>query len=86
MTPFEILFSTKMKSCQDIEIVELLNDEITAQFQEQRDDLRQELKDAIHQELPCVHADILHSDVAGFVIRLGCVILCGGGYVEHMLL
>ncbi|GFU28572.1 hypothetical protein TNCV_467811 [Trichonephila clavipes] len=34
MTPFELLFGTKMKSCQDIEIVELLNDEITAQFQE----------------------------------------------------
>ncbi|GFX08852.1 transposon Ty3-I Gag-Pol polyprotein [Trichonephila clavipes] len=34
MTPFELLFCTKMKSCQDIEIVELLNDEITAQFQE----------------------------------------------------
>ncbi|GFS73738.1 hypothetical protein TNCV_1457901 [Trichonephila clavipes] len=32
MTPFELLFGTKMKSCQDI--VELLNDEITAQFQE----------------------------------------------------
>ncbi|GFU31766.1 transposon Tf2-8 polyprotein [Trichonephila clavipes] len=32
MTPFELLFGTKMKSCQDIEIVELLNDEITAQF------------------------------------------------------
>ncbi|GFU41147.1 hypothetical protein TNCV_3742361 [Trichonephila clavipes] len=33
-----------MKSCQDIEIVELLNDEITAQFQEQRDALRQDAK------------------------------------------
>ncbi|GFV16158.1 transposon Tf2-9 polyprotein [Trichonephila clavipes] len=28
MTPFELLFGTKMKSCKDIEIVELLNDEI----------------------------------------------------------
>ncbi|GFW40930.1 transposon Ty3-I Gag-Pol polyprotein [Trichonephila clavipes] len=34
MTLFELLFGTKMKSCQDIEIVELLNDDITAQFQE----------------------------------------------------
>ncbi|GFT52056.1 hypothetical protein TNCV_3574931 [Trichonephila clavipes] len=34
MTPFELLSGTKMKSCQDIEIVELLNDEITAQLQE----------------------------------------------------
>ncbi|GFX34896.1 transposon Ty3-I Gag-Pol polyprotein [Trichonephila clavipes] len=32
MTPFKLLFGTKMKSCQDIEIVELLTDEITAQF------------------------------------------------------
>ncbi|GFT92431.1 transposon Ty3-I Gag-Pol polyprotein [Trichonephila clavipes] len=32
MTPFELLFGTKMKSCQDIEIVELLNDEITVHF------------------------------------------------------
>ncbi|GFW66288.1 hypothetical protein TNCV_1711871 [Trichonephila clavipes] len=31
-------------------------------------------------------ADILHSAVAGFVIRLECVIPCGGGYVEHILL
>ncbi|GFS94249.1 hypothetical protein TNCV_2013351 [Trichonephila clavipes] len=44
MTPFELLFGTKMKSCQDIEIVELLNDEILAQFQEQRDALRQDAK------------------------------------------
>ncbi|GFS99478.1 hypothetical protein TNCV_4534471 [Trichonephila clavipes] len=43
-TPFELLFGSKMKSCQDIEIVELLNDEITAQFQEQRDALRQDAK------------------------------------------
>ncbi|GFT45851.1 transposon Ty3-I Gag-Pol polyprotein [Trichonephila clavipes] len=41
---FELLFGTKMKSCQDIEIVELLNDEVTAQFQEQRDALRQDAK------------------------------------------
>ncbi|GFT05327.1 retrovirus-related Pol polyprotein from transposon 297 [Trichonephila clavipes] len=44
MTPFELLFGTKMKSCQDIETVELLNDETTAQFQEQRDALRQDAK------------------------------------------
>ncbi|GFW02873.1 transposon Tf2-6 polyprotein [Trichonephila clavipes] len=49
MTPFEILFGTKMKSCQDIEIVELLNDEITAQFQEQRDALRQDAKKQIYK-------------------------------------
>ncbi|GFY10619.1 transposon Ty3-I Gag-Pol polyprotein [Trichonephila clavipes] len=49
MTPFELLFETKMKSCQDIEIVELLNDEIIAQFQEQRDALRQDAKKQIYK-------------------------------------
>ncbi|GFV97549.1 hypothetical protein TNCV_2040571 [Trichonephila clavipes] len=49
MTPFELLFGTKMKSCLDIEIVELLNDEITAQFQEQRDALRQDAKKQIYK-------------------------------------
>ncbi|GFU72219.1 transposon Tf2-6 polyprotein [Trichonephila clavipes] len=49
MTPFELLFGTKMKSCQDIEIVELINDEITAQFQEQRDALRQDAKKQIYK-------------------------------------
>ncbi|GFS58946.1 hypothetical protein TNCV_68731 [Trichonephila clavipes] len=49
MTPFELLFGTKMKSCQDIEIVELLNDEITAQFQEQRGALRQDAKKQIYK-------------------------------------
>ncbi|GFY13083.1 hypothetical protein TNCV_666451 [Trichonephila clavipes] len=49
MTPFELLFGTKMKSCQDIEIVELLKDEITAQFQEQRDALRQDAKKQIYK-------------------------------------
>ncbi|GFU62460.1 transposon Ty3-I Gag-Pol polyprotein [Trichonephila clavipes] len=49
MTPFELLFGTKMKSCQDIEIVELLNDEITAQFQEQRDAHRQDAKKQIYK-------------------------------------
>ncbi|GFY20868.1 transposon Tf2-11 polyprotein [Trichonephila clavipes] len=49
MTPFELLFGTKMKSCQDIEIVELLNDEITAQFQEKRDALRHDAKKQIYK-------------------------------------
>ncbi|GFX22932.1 transposon Ty3-I Gag-Pol polyprotein [Trichonephila clavipes] len=49
MTPFELLFGTKMKFCQDIEIVDLLNDEITAQFQEQRDALRQDAKKQIYK-------------------------------------
>ncbi|GFU40116.1 histone-lysine N-methyltransferase SETMAR [Trichonephila clavipes] len=49
MTPFELLFGTKMKSCQDIEIVESFNDEITAQFHEQRDALRQDAKKQIYK-------------------------------------
>ncbi|GFW35689.1 transposon Ty3-I Gag-Pol polyprotein [Trichonephila clavipes] len=49
MTPFELLFGTKIKSCQGIEIVELLNDEITAQFQEQRDAFRQDAKQQIYK-------------------------------------
>ncbi|GFX06451.1 hypothetical protein TNCV_3016851 [Trichonephila clavipes] len=48
-TPFELLFGAKMKSCQDIEIFELLNDEITAQFQEQRDALRQDAQKQIYK-------------------------------------
>ncbi|GFY14264.1 transposon Ty3-I Gag-Pol polyprotein [Trichonephila clavipes] len=47
MTPFELLFGTKMKSCQDIEIVQLLNDEIAAQFQEQGNALCQDAKKQI---------------------------------------
>ncbi|GFY57012.1 transposon Ty3-I Gag-Pol polyprotein [Trichonephila inaurata madagascariensis] len=42
----EILNST---SCQDIEIIQLLNDEITAQFQQQRDALRQDAKKQIYK-------------------------------------
>ncbi|GFX80939.1 transposon Tf2-9 polyprotein [Trichonephila clavipes] len=49
MTPFELLFGTKMKSCQYIEIVELLNDEIIAQFQKQRDALPQDAKKQIYK-------------------------------------
>ena len=37
-----------------------------------------ELKDTICRELSCIEPDILHSVVAGFVIRLQCVILYGG--------
>lgn len=45
-----------------------------------------ELKDAIRRELSCIQPDMLHSAVAGFVTRLQCVIPCGGGHVEHILL
>ncbi|GFY63749.1 transposon Ty3-I Gag-Pol polyprotein [Trichonephila inaurata madagascariensis] len=49
MTPFDLFFGTKMKSCQEIEIVQLLNDEITAQLQEQRDALGQDAKKQIYK-------------------------------------
>ncbi|GFY57062.1 transposon Ty3-I Gag-Pol polyprotein [Trichonephila inaurata madagascariensis] len=49
MTQSELLFSTKMKYCQDIEIAQLLNDEITAQSQQQRDALRQDDKKQIYK-------------------------------------
>ncbi|GFT96702.1 uncharacterized protein NPIL_559101 [Nephila pilipes] len=45
-----------------------------------------ELKDAIRREVPRIKPDILHSAVAGFVTRLQCIIPCGGGHVEHILL
>ncbi|GFU27271.1 hypothetical protein NPIL_3261, partial [Nephila pilipes] len=47
MTPFELLFGTKMKSYQDI--VQLLDDEITAQFQQHRDALRQDANKQIYK-------------------------------------
>ncbi|GFT29463.1 uncharacterized protein TNCV_2116661 [Trichonephila clavipes] len=44
-----------------------------------------ELKDAIRREVSSIHPDMLHSAVAGFVTRLECLLLCGGGHVEHIL-
>ncbi|GFT69056.1 uncharacterized protein TNCV_2175171 [Trichonephila clavipes] len=44
-----------------------------------------ELKHAIHREVSSIHPDMLHSAVAGFVTRLECFRLCGGGHVEHIL-
>ncbi|GFY11421.1 DUF4817 domain-containing protein [Trichonephila clavipes] len=44
-----------------------------------------ELKDAIHREVSSIHPDMLHSAVAGFVTRLECLLPCGGGHVEHIL-
>ncbi|GFW21115.1 uncharacterized protein TNCV_2703531 [Trichonephila clavipes] len=44
-----------------------------------------ELKDAIRREVSSIHPDMLHSTVAGFVTRLECLFLCGGGHVEHIL-
>ncbi|GFW48981.1 DUF4817 domain-containing protein [Trichonephila clavipes] len=43
------------------------------------------LKDAIHREVSSIHPDMLHSAVAGFVTRLECLLPCGGGHVEHIL-
>ncbi|GFW14704.1 uncharacterized protein TNCV_1561671 [Trichonephila clavipes] len=45
-----------------------------------------EQKDAIRRETSSIHPDMLHSAVAGFVIRLECLLPCGGGHVEHILL
>ncbi|GFV49145.1 DUF4817 domain-containing protein [Trichonephila clavipes] len=44
-----------------------------------------ELKDAIRREVSSIHLDMLHSAVAGFVTRLECLLPCGGGHVEHIL-
>ncbi|GFV80905.1 DUF4817 domain-containing protein [Trichonephila clavipes] len=44
-----------------------------------------ELKDAIRREVSSIHPDMLHSAVAGFVTRLDCLLPCGGGHVEHIL-
>ncbi|GFT57257.1 DUF4817 domain-containing protein [Trichonephila clavipes] len=44
-----------------------------------------ELKDAIRREVSSIYPDMLHSAVAGFVTRLECLLPCGGGHVEHIL-
>ncbi|GFX26683.1 uncharacterized protein TNCV_1838591 [Trichonephila clavipes] len=44
-----------------------------------------ELKDAIRREVSSIHPDMLHSAVAGFVTRLECLLPCGGGHVERIL-
>ncbi|GFU35803.1 uncharacterized protein TNCV_1083631 [Trichonephila clavipes] len=44
-----------------------------------------ELKDAIRREVSSIHPDMLHSAVAGFVTRLECLLPCGGGHLEHIL-
>ncbi|GFS69547.1 uncharacterized protein TNCV_3894071 [Trichonephila clavipes] len=44
-----------------------------------------ELKDAIRREVSSIHPDMLHSGVAEFVTRLECLLPCGGGHVEHIL-
>ncbi|GFX22485.1 uncharacterized protein TNCV_3601161 [Trichonephila clavipes] len=44
-----------------------------------------ELKDAIRREVSSIHPDMLHSAVTGFVTRLECLLPCGGGYVEHIM-
>ncbi|GFV31619.1 DUF4817 domain-containing protein [Trichonephila clavipes] len=44
-----------------------------------------ELKDTIRREVSSIHPDMLHSAVAGFVTRPECLLPCGGGHVEHIL-
>ncbi|GFV48419.1 uncharacterized protein TNCV_3026891 [Trichonephila clavipes] len=44
-----------------------------------------ELKDVVRREVSSIYPDMLHSAVAGFVTRLECLLPCGGGHVEHIL-
>ncbi|GFV39343.1 uncharacterized protein TNCV_1230451 [Trichonephila clavipes] len=44
-----------------------------------------ELKDVIRREVSSIRPDMLHSAVAGYVTRLGCLLPCGGGHAEHIL-
>ncbi|GFV14474.1 uncharacterized protein TNCV_166011 [Trichonephila clavipes] len=44
-----------------------------------------ELKDAIRREVSSIHPDMLLSAFAGFVTGLECLLPCGGGHVEHIL-
>ncbi|GFT09993.1 uncharacterized protein TNCV_1114511 [Trichonephila clavipes] len=44
-----------------------------------------ELKDVIRREVSSIHPGMLHSAVAEFVTRLECLLPCGGGHVEHIL-
>ncbi|GFW76868.1 DUF4817 domain-containing protein [Trichonephila clavipes] len=44
-----------------------------------------ELKDAIRRELSSIRPGMLHSAVSGFVTSLECLLPCGGGHVEHIL-
>ncbi|GFW84156.1 DUF4817 domain-containing protein [Trichonephila clavipes] len=44
-----------------------------------------ELKYVIRREVSSIHPDMLHFAVAGFVTRLECLLPCGGGHVEHIL-
>ncbi|GFX91778.1 uncharacterized protein TNCV_3529771 [Trichonephila clavipes] len=44
-----------------------------------------ELKDAIRREVSSIHPDMLQSAVAGFVTGLECLLPCGGGHVENIL-
>ncbi|GFS99317.1 uncharacterized protein TNCV_1601271 [Trichonephila clavipes] len=44
-----------------------------------------EMKDVIHREVSSIHPGMLHPAVAGFATRLECLLPCGGGHVEHIL-
>lgn len=48
-TPFELLFGIKMRSQQDLNITDLLNEEIQAEFVNNRDELRKQAKEQILQ-------------------------------------
>ena len=44
------------------------------------------LKEEMCQEVLCVHPDLFHFAVEGFVTCQQCVIPYGGGHVEHLQL
>lgn len=45
-----------------------------------------ELKTALRRTVTAIDSDMLHSAVMGVVTRLTCLLPCGGGNVEHLLL
>ena len=45
-----------------------------------------ELKNAIQLTVDAIDGDMLHSTVMGVVTSLFCLLPCGGGSVEHLLL
>ena len=47
MSPFEALFSTKMKHCNDVQIISLLEQEYIQSFNKDRDSLRKLAKQNI---------------------------------------
>ncbi|GFT03918.1 hypothetical protein NPIL_149611 [Nephila pilipes] len=75
----------KLQSCHELLLSDTLERSISEVYRSRPSNLS-ELKDAIRRELSCMQPNILHSAFTGFVTRLQCVIPCGGGHVEHILI